>query len=306
MRIKWIDLAKGITIILMVIGHTGASPVITNWIYSFHMPLFFILSGYTTDWTKYNFSRLVQRKTRGIMRPFVWYSLIMCLLIWAFNIEHPYSSLENGWGAYALWFIPVLYIASLVGGGFLIVLGVRRNNWYLLLVLPIASYLLCFFDIRLPWNMSVVPYATMFIVLGAGLRNVSDKIVTMKLKWLLFIGFLSFAITILVSHFWRLDMNSNRILPIVPLTFAAILGTFLISLISIFTEKYFQFFSKTLQNIGRETFLILAFSQITIQILNKYLTVNVITKYILLIVILMMLKYLKDGVLCIYKWLSEK
>lgn len=44
-RIDWIDVAKGIGIILMVMGHTSMPDAINRWIYSFHMPLFFLLSG---------------------------------------------------------------------------------------------------------------------------------------------------------------------------------------------------------------------------------------------------------------------
>ena len=39
-RIKWIDLTKGVAIFLMVCGHTGIPSLISNWIWSFHMPLF--------------------------------------------------------------------------------------------------------------------------------------------------------------------------------------------------------------------------------------------------------------------------
>jgi fucose 4-O-acetylase-like acetyltransferase len=47
-RIEWIDIAKGITIILMIIGHTVEfGSEVRNFIFSFHMPLFFILSGFT-------------------------------------------------------------------------------------------------------------------------------------------------------------------------------------------------------------------------------------------------------------------
>ena len=44
-RIAWIDMAKAIAILLMVIGHEASGNIYT-WIFSFHMPLFFILSGY--------------------------------------------------------------------------------------------------------------------------------------------------------------------------------------------------------------------------------------------------------------------
>lgn len=37
-RIKWIDLTKGVAIFLMVCGHTGIPSLISNWIWSFHMP----------------------------------------------------------------------------------------------------------------------------------------------------------------------------------------------------------------------------------------------------------------------------
>lgn len=44
-RQDWIDIAKGIGIIAMLIGHNDNS--LLSIIYSFHMPLFFILAGYT-------------------------------------------------------------------------------------------------------------------------------------------------------------------------------------------------------------------------------------------------------------------
>lgn len=46
MRIKYMDYTKGLAIILMIFGHTMTK--IDNlhlWIYSSHMPLFFIISG---------------------------------------------------------------------------------------------------------------------------------------------------------------------------------------------------------------------------------------------------------------------
>ncbi|WP_158589727.1 acyltransferase family protein [Flavobacterium sp. 120] len=45
-RLNSIDIAKGIAIILVVIGHTSTHLGIEKVIYQFHMPLFFILSGF--------------------------------------------------------------------------------------------------------------------------------------------------------------------------------------------------------------------------------------------------------------------
>lgn len=43
-RVKWIDYAKGITMLLVIIGHTISDDLIRGMIFSFHMPLFFMLS----------------------------------------------------------------------------------------------------------------------------------------------------------------------------------------------------------------------------------------------------------------------
>lgn len=46
-RIEWVDLAKGIAILAVIMGHE-TSGFIKFLIFSFHMPIFFILSGYTS------------------------------------------------------------------------------------------------------------------------------------------------------------------------------------------------------------------------------------------------------------------
>ena len=46
MRNLSFSIAKGIAIIAMVAGHAEAPELITNFIYVWHMPLFFIAAGY--------------------------------------------------------------------------------------------------------------------------------------------------------------------------------------------------------------------------------------------------------------------
>lgn len=46
-RIKWIDTAKGIAIVFIVLGHTLRSGLVHNIVYCFHVPVFFFLSGIT-------------------------------------------------------------------------------------------------------------------------------------------------------------------------------------------------------------------------------------------------------------------
>lgn len=45
-RENWIDWSKAILIWLMVLGHAGLSGMPREFVYAFHMPAFFIISGY--------------------------------------------------------------------------------------------------------------------------------------------------------------------------------------------------------------------------------------------------------------------
>ena len=46
-RIDYLDYTKGFGILLVILGHIyDASNPIKIWLYSFHMPLFFIISGF--------------------------------------------------------------------------------------------------------------------------------------------------------------------------------------------------------------------------------------------------------------------
>ena len=74
-RLNYIDRAKGILIILMVIGHVWQSGFVFDTIYTFHMPGFFIISGmlmhYTDSWKK-PFGQFLCRKVLSYGIPFIW------------------------------------------------------------------------------------------------------------------------------------------------------------------------------------------------------------------------------------------
>ena len=44
-RISWIDVTKGIAIYLVILGHSLIGLKVNDYIFAFHMPLFFIASG---------------------------------------------------------------------------------------------------------------------------------------------------------------------------------------------------------------------------------------------------------------------
>jgi fucose 4-O-acetylase-like acetyltransferase len=67
-RIEYIDVAKGIGIILVAAGifiysaNGGIRDFAVSWIYSFHMPLFFFISGFLFTASNKNFTHLSNKK----------------------------------------------------------------------------------------------------------------------------------------------------------------------------------------------------------------------------------------------------
>lgn len=51
-RIEWIDRCKSLAIYLVIFGHFCLN---NKYVYAFHMPLFFFLSGYVLNEKKYDF-----------------------------------------------------------------------------------------------------------------------------------------------------------------------------------------------------------------------------------------------------------
>lgn len=98
------DVLKGIGIILMVVGHSGTPKWIHDSIYSFHMPLFFIASGwFFNEWSLENKWVYTQKKVKGLYLPYLKWSLIFLLLhnvfffVGLLNSQYGFNGLVEKW-----------------------------------------------------------------------------------------------------------------------------------------------------------------------------------------------------------------
>lgn len=129
MRLRYIDLTKGFAIVLMLLGHTMTTVnKVHMWIYSFHMPIFFIICGiliYTKesqDKSKYKTGDLVIRRlyTAGI--PYFIFGFLLAGFYSILNIiaNEPLSfgtrlfKLFTFQGIDSLWFLPIYVFADIV------------------------------------------------------------------------------------------------------------------------------------------------------------------------------------------------
>ena len=292
-RVQWLDVAKGITIILMVLGHTAIPDRLSNFIFAFHMPLFFIASGWCTSWNKYSFVAYLKKRGQALAIPFFVYSLVVIVLgeiIGAEDISWG-GVLLNGWKGYALWFVPVLFLASMIAKVIMTFIKQRWLRYVVCASLITLGVCLHYYHVYLSWTLATVPYATCLILLGTSLRRFQNYIEKPR-WWILVIGFL---LTLAISYKWRMDLAWNNITPVVLLTLGAVAGTVMVFTFSSYLTKM-SWISTILQAIGKETFIIMAFSQILCLVISHYFTLNKLVEYGLMFSLLFVIVLVKNGI----------
>jgi fucose 4-O-acetylase-like acetyltransferase len=203
-RIEYLDIARGIGILLVVLGHNdfGAiSPFFHQVIYSFHIPLFFFLSGYFIN-TALPFFDYSKKRFHSVLKPYLFTIFLIYFASVSFEkmgfstaIGRIAKSLY-GTGYYidwvALWFLPQLFVVSLYAFIFITVVNKLRNRWItwgiLLATLIVSTYLLRPFypfsisvfgkDYELyglPFSLDLVLLSGFFFLLGNEVRQVASE-----------------------------------------------------------------------------------------------------------------------------------
>lgn len=198
-----------------------------------------------------------------------------------------------GWLGTALWFVPVLFLSLIISWCF------RQIKYkYIFIIqtfmLPLVSGYFCYNHVWFPWNVAVVPYASLLIILGGMCKKKLIDIIDNYNKWYIFILFS--LITFFISCFWRMDMAWNKCMPVIPLTVGAFSGIILVFMLSKNIECKSGVFSLVFTRIGQETFLIMALSQITIRYINEYFVWPFYVKYFVFSILMVIFAIIKNNI----------
>lgn len=97
-RMDYLDVAKGIAIFLVMMGHAALAFDTPNWrltIYSFHMPLFFLVSGVVVGRAKDGWRPFLKKNVLTLLVPY----LIWALIFLPFKFESLPWVLYGSWAA---------------------------------------------------------------------------------------------------------------------------------------------------------------------------------------------------------------
>lgn len=192
-REHYIDISKGIAMMLVILGHCALTPqTVVWWSYSFHMPLFFMLSGLTFNPDKYtNFISFFKAKARSLLIPY--FSLCGILWFWVMILQNKQGficeqTLNSFIGIFlgyrgtkyyfSMWFLPVLFVAELIL--YLVCKLIKEKKILLIPVMVFASViewiLLHVHQGGFFWSLDLVPIALSFIALGYILKVYKERL----------------------------------------------------------------------------------------------------------------------------------
>lgn len=185
-RINWIDQVKGFGIFLVVYGHNF--PFLEKYIYSFHMPLFFLLAGV---FHKANFDKKnLINKTKQLIVPYFLWSILL-FLFWVLigrkfgdSLEKNYSVWKNLWGVFfaqggpeymdwgiPLWFLPTLFLSFLMLSMILKIRNVFLGKIILVLSILLGFLIPYLFSFKFFWSLDVALVSLFFYALGYYSKN---------------------------------------------------------------------------------------------------------------------------------------
>ncbi|MDZ4301868.1 MAG: acyltransferase family protein [Pseudomonas sp.] len=196
-RIPWIDAAKGLGILLIFFGHvfSVAKPTpLYVYVYAFHVPLFFFLSGLTLKPDAESLGRVLTKKLRTLVVPYLYYAflgylfyLVGYLMAQRLNLhiaQFDYGLWPPLWGILygsigdgnlvngPLWFVMALFCCFMLG--WVINRYVASLALRLLLVALLAAAGIGLAPVyRLPWSLSPALVALVFFQAGYLYQNSS-------------------------------------------------------------------------------------------------------------------------------------
>ena len=262
-----IDFAKGLAIVLMLADHiikTG------SFITSFHMPLFFILSGYF--FKNIPFKEYLIKKSKGLLIPYVKLSIIALVFV-LIRDRNDFDISEFGEkiirillgcdGLSLGWFLIALFLSSII---YWVVQKIFWNNKALytliLVILLLVGWYggLMFNTHYYQWDVALL--CVVFFAIGHLYKEYSKELSSWMKEWILIVSFGIWVIDILKGGI----VLSLRIYYAFPVCIiGAIAGTYVVLYACRYLDKipiintYFRF-------MGRNTLLLMYMGNVTVTI----------------------------------------
>lgn len=279
-RNSTLDVAKGITILLMPLSHLDFitkhqefTAFNHSYLFIFKIPLFIIISGYLLT-GQLKLSEYISRKCDSLLKPILTITLTTLIILFIsqllkgihtidiniFKMKMLFMSLY-----YPLWFIFTLFLSLTIFRSFILIDKLTKEHIYFwlviitLLLLTINLFPVLQYHKYLIRPITLIPYFIVYLWIGYSIKkyNFIEKIISKSsaiisasicLLYVLFRDFLTIRI-----NFWE-----NHFEPLIPAIILSLCSTIVILNISKWLTK-FNYASKLFYICSRNSLFILAF-----------------------------------------------
>lgn len=195
-RYKYLDVARGIGLMLVIISHSSG---LSSYLINFYIPLFFVLSGYVYKPGR-SYAENVSRKAKRLLIPYFGYSALLfafyaltgrsaeemklslfgifysrfCLYPAAAEENVYLFTIANG----AMWYLTAFFVAGLLYH--LVVDRCLKSRGFLvgcLVLLAVVTMAFSFLPVLLPWSIDLIGAGVFFMLAGTmlGRAKVFEK-----------------------------------------------------------------------------------------------------------------------------------
>lgn len=273
-RIEYIDIAKGLGMILVVTGHCINVKTFPGlWIWSFHMPLFFILSGLCFSEKKYpTFLPFLKKRVKTLLLPCIYFSVLVTTLTFLLLRQTAYHDLMKNLPG-ALWFVLILFFTEILYYHII----QHTSKKYVLRIIELISLLLlglwlCKKGIILPFSLSTIPIASFYYGIGHSCKTVINQITTVhSTKCKILTSFLLLTLPAIVTYYSNesINMSTNHFSqPEILYLIISLSGSIGIILFSTLNWNYIK---RIILYIGRNTLIILSLHMFFISLSSNYI-----------------------------------
>lgn len=169
-----VEYTKGFGILCMILAHVGFGSFINSYIHSFHMPLFFIMSGYVASKSSKTTMGYVVKRTKRLIKPYMLVELFYLVIATLFGCKEQFVDYlcsilwNNSSGlpiAGAPWFLTAMYFSSLI---FFLLSKYCSEPMTMALSVVFAGtgFLLSTYNIILPWSLDAAFIGVGYIAVG--------------------------------------------------------------------------------------------------------------------------------------------
>lgn len=268
-RLDYIDIAKGLGIILVILDHMVCSKSkLMFYVSAFFVPIFFLCAGFTSSKKNLSLRDNFRRQAIKLLKPYLFFNIILILYFRSFSLRTLLGVLYSRYSLYpldtnsdiciffvagnsSLWFLTCMVMSYLL---YYLIIYYPRHQYYIISLYLVATAIMDFSPILLPWSIDTAFLMAIVMYAGTTFRKHFPNAFNNKLPS-------SIVLLAIVVYLLLLPLCSDINISVrmygssmIVYLFAAITGSLLLIAFSRFLQGCF--IGKGLQHIGRHSLTI--------------------------------------------------